>query len=528
MIDFGLAIQPLHPAASSELAGTPLFMSPEQLRGEKLTAQSDLFSLGLIASILLKGRHPFATQDAVETADRILKMPPDLAGISEHGGDSLAEVLHQVLAKQPEERFASVVAFREALHLAWSRQGGSDRPALPWGRRAWLGLAAAVMLLAIATWSLLARRSTRPGLNEPQRTGRSFPSSEASNPGMGRVGQQEHEPHTDGVSGEWIDGNTFRMFNGIELIRFPAPASMASGEVLSPQLDRDGAMQLHDFSNAPQEFLVGRGLVTQRQYLATMGALPAAMKGMETRLDDPVHSITYSEVQEFVDRCNRGVDHATYFEVGQDIYLTFASYAYPILSGQATHEDLMAYARRANPSPSDTLPKVDPGHSIQGTYGTFWEWTSKEYRKPMRLPGAIDFQQSGEQLSRKMMMVQGCSQSYIEGHLFDCFYGINDHFHQIEGLSLHMESDKQTTYFRPTVLGVPGAIRFRYRWERPVRSAIFSTSIHSFLKRSALGVRARIRLQESDPPLEQQPWREILAVRGEYKSAPIVDGTQAI
>jgi serine/threonine protein kinase len=59
--DFGLAraVDDVSQAQSGLLAGTPMFMSPEQAKGETLDHQTDLFSLGSVLDAIVSGRSPF-------------------------------------------------------------------------------------------------------------------------------------------------------------------------------------------------------------------------------------------------------------------------------------------------------------------------------------------------------------------------------------------------------------------------------------------------------------------------------------
>jgi serine/threonine protein kinase len=71
--DFGVAVvQSSALPGTPRHAGSPLYMSPEQLQNEGLTGQSDLFSLGIIAYELLTGHHPFAGADLEESNRRTL------------------------------------------------------------------------------------------------------------------------------------------------------------------------------------------------------------------------------------------------------------------------------------------------------------------------------------------------------------------------------------------------------------------------------------------------------------------------
>lgn len=72
--DFGLALagEENLVTSKSSIVGTPSYMSPEQIRGEKLTNQSDLFSVGIVAYELFTGSNPFIGNDINSTINKIL------------------------------------------------------------------------------------------------------------------------------------------------------------------------------------------------------------------------------------------------------------------------------------------------------------------------------------------------------------------------------------------------------------------------------------------------------------------------
>lgn len=71
--DFGLArtVDDASISASGQVAGTPLFMSPEQARGERLDARTDLFSLGSVIYTMVTGHPPFRARSIIAVLRRV-------------------------------------------------------------------------------------------------------------------------------------------------------------------------------------------------------------------------------------------------------------------------------------------------------------------------------------------------------------------------------------------------------------------------------------------------------------------------
>jgi alkyl hydroperoxide reductase subunit AhpC/tRNA A-37 threonylcarbamoyl transferase component Bud32 len=118
LLDFGLATKLAddpHGAAMPEtatLAGTPAYMSPEQVRGESLEPRSDVFSLGALLLQMATSRLPFPGQSAWDVTAAILESEPVIPASVPAG---LAKVLTRMLAKSPAERYLSMPAVRDDL-----------------------------------------------------------------------------------------------------------------------------------------------------------------------------------------------------------------------------------------------------------------------------------------------------------------------------------------------------------------------------------------------------------------------------
>ncbi len=87
-----------------EAMGTVLYMSPEQLRGEGVDQRSDLWSLGVIAYEVLAGVSPFQADSSAATAMSILNDEPASLAAVPGVPDWVAQLVSQLLRKNPAER----------------------------------------------------------------------------------------------------------------------------------------------------------------------------------------------------------------------------------------------------------------------------------------------------------------------------------------------------------------------------------------------------------------------------------------
>jgi len=99
-----------------EVVGTLAYMAPEQLKGAEGDERSDLYSLGVVLYEMISGRVPFEAASEYELMRAQVEMPPPpLASLIGTADPGIEAALTRVLAKLPEQRYASMAAFGRAL-----------------------------------------------------------------------------------------------------------------------------------------------------------------------------------------------------------------------------------------------------------------------------------------------------------------------------------------------------------------------------------------------------------------------------
>ncbi len=112
--DFGLAVR--SDEAAGEIAGTPAYMSPEQLTGQPATAQSDIYSLGLVLYEIYTGKKAFEASSFAEWRRKHSEEQPTNPSVHTADMDpAAARVILRCLEKDPAKRPASVTQLAMAL-----------------------------------------------------------------------------------------------------------------------------------------------------------------------------------------------------------------------------------------------------------------------------------------------------------------------------------------------------------------------------------------------------------------------------
>ena len=150
---------------TGQMIGSPAYMSPEQIRGEKLDGRSDLFSLGVVLYELLTSARPFPGESITTLVYQILHTEPrDPRELKADLPEASREVLARMLAKQPANRPADARAFIRELTRIEKIQRESE-----FTRRAVLAppAAAAPPSQAEAAMTAAATAATEAPLRDP-------------------------------------------------------------------------------------------------------------------------------------------------------------------------------------------------------------------------------------------------------------------------------------------------------------------------------------------------------------------------
>ncbi len=124
IIDFGIAVIPqssnaegFH-TATGHVAGTPVYMSPEQMRNESVDTRSDVYALGLLAYEIIGGRHPYNLDRVpIMMMSEVLReqeiVPLGLRNRAARG--ALSDIVEKALSVDPADRYSSAAVMSEEL-----------------------------------------------------------------------------------------------------------------------------------------------------------------------------------------------------------------------------------------------------------------------------------------------------------------------------------------------------------------------------------------------------------------------------
>ena len=139
IIDFGIALIKDSDVSRIEgIAGSPSYMSPEQVQSAEITHKSDIYSLGAVMYELLTGYRPFRANSLSKLLHQIVyATPPPIHTLRDGIPEEIENVVMTALLKESDKRFGSAIDFAGALTQAASeaaqpirspRSAGTVRP----------------------------------------------------------------------------------------------------------------------------------------------------------------------------------------------------------------------------------------------------------------------------------------------------------------------------------------------------------------------------------------------------------------
>lgn len=234
VLDFGIARTAAHNIGAGQtdasltrdgmVMGTVPYMSPEQVRGERVDHRSDIFSLGTMLYQLTAGTLPFHGDYAHAIGYAIVnETPPPLTRFRNDVPAELVRIIDVCLAKNPAKRYAAAAVLRDELRALQTQTGSRlARRATQRGRRTWIAVIALVVVGA-ASYFLFGKHGT------PART-----QSIAVLPFMNLSGDAGQDYFSDGISEELL--NLLAQVPNLKVAARTSSFSFKGKEVAIPEI----------------------------------------------------------------------------------------------------------------------------------------------------------------------------------------------------------------------------------------------------------------------------------------------------
>lgn len=500
ILDFGIAISSLSDSPTIPLAGTPLYMAPEQMAGKPLTQRTDLFALAEIACVLLAGYHPFDASDLKDLTNK-LETGPEALRADSLIAPELKKVLLKGLSQDPSGRFEDALSFRIAVAQALpefsNRVGGKP--------------------VSSVVNSIEMKTITKKGKLRELISGLSIPVSFAigslfllgsayllwnnagsdldiKTPAIAEVVQRQ--------KGKWKDEGLFENYEGVSF------REIAVGESSRDQKDQF-AKEYPELSknlgwsnyDPDDRWLVMEDLVSVELYRRVMG-----MEEGEAFGGDPISNIDFSDVKDFCRRlsenCPDGLSYAPVSK-NQLCYAMFGKHYF--IDGLSIEELTSNFQRMSNGQLPDSQNMPTRSY-ISGCFGQYWEWTDGATIKAANPNGVVSYRERIETPNERSYQIMGGGQSDIFVHRFNMASGMNDFYYDSDNLQQALEEDGQTAYLHPIVSGRPGWVSYRYRFPKGIRQAHIGNCIDLLREDSQGGIKVRFRNTESASKLDDCNW----------------------
>ena len=177
LMDFGIAkTEDVSLTKTGFQVGTPFYMAPEQVNGDKATERTDIYAYGMVLYELYAGTRAIQGDTIQSIFAAILHQPVDLSRMRAGGApEAFVSLVERMTAKDPMARpgsFGEVIAELEKIAAAFSPAAATSAAAAApeagvSGRKLIIGLVAAALVLAAAvTWLVLQQRARMAGVDK--------------------------------------------------------------------------------------------------------------------------------------------------------------------------------------------------------------------------------------------------------------------------------------------------------------------------------------------------------------------------
>ena len=497
ILDFGLAINPVVDAEQVTLAGTPLYMAPEQMEGASLSTKTDLFALAEIACLLFTGTHPFEARDLDDLSRQLLKGPDGLRA-NPSIDPNLKDVLLKGLCREPSGRYEDAKSFGVAIEKTFadvclpelnnptipllvptqSQSPNRFRDFSSWlvNPRVWvvvvcLSVGGAYLLRGDSAQQTVENPSTEVEVVKPQK-------------------------------GKWIDEELFENYEGVSFRK------IAVGEAPRDQKDQF-AKEYPELSknlgwsnfDSDDRWLVMEDLVSVQLYRRVMG-----LEDGEALVSNPISNIDYSDVKEFCRKLSENCPDGFLYSPVSKNQLCYAMFGQQyFINGVPIEELKTTFQRLSNGQSADSQNMLTPP-LINGLFGEYWEWTDGATIKSAHPNGVVNYIERIETPHERSYQIMGGGQSDIFVHRFNMASGMNDFYYDSDNLQSALEEDGQTAYLHPIVCDRPGWVSYRYRFPNGIRRAHIGNCISLLREDSQGGIEVRFRNSESASNLDDCNW----------------------
>ena len=490
VVDFGLAFEEGLTNRSIPPAGTPLYMSPEQLLGKELTSASDLFSLAEITCQMFFDFHPHQQGNLENLTEHVLNEPPMLPS-EKIGKSETKKVLVKAMQKNPARRYKTATDFYRQFLIAFEGRRSSNVLAnRSTGFVLKLVGSLVIVSMIFVLFTFLRLDQNKKVLNRSTSVG-------------------------DIRSGKWINDDTFENFAGQKFRRIVFDGTQV--KEWPPDKNYPEIFSELGWRNMDVNLLCGESLVTVDQYQSVVGGHESQSRNVMTggyaiSGDSAITNVSFEEAEAFCRELTRRDPDGIVYKISTSNEWTYANYGHAILQKNTpTDEIIDLYNSRDNQS-------FERKYSlIKDSLGQVLEWSARSKTLSTRVDGVVSFKERAYKSDDDFMEVMGGGDVDLRVHAFDMNFGVNDNLDNWKGLTFHLEEDGGTCYLCPTELNVESHLTYTYRVS-PIVSARMKSPFSLFADDCQAGIRIRGKMRNNPGLLEKCPWINVYETKGTQTS----------